>query len=78
MNFYFSDVLVDVKVSSRDFQHEILPAITKSYRHPQSNSRFVYDHVQLVQNPELTNVVSYSVYFKILMLHKSIIMAEAK
>ncbi|OWF39335.1 uncharacterized protein LOC110465158 [Mizuhopecten yessoensis] len=50
-----NDVLLDVKVSSRDFQHEILPAITKSYRQPQSSSRFVYDQVQTVQNTYLTD-----------------------
>ncbi|XP_033745603.1 uncharacterized protein LOC117331117 [Pecten maximus] len=49
-----TDVLFDVKVSSRDFQHEILPTITKSYRQPQSSSRFSYDQVKLVQNTYLT------------------------
>ncbi|XP_069100931.1 protein TASOR-like [Argopecten irradians] len=50
-----TDVLLDVKMSSRDFQHEVLPAITKSYRQPQSCARFNYDQVQLVQNPYLTD-----------------------
>ncbi|KAK3103231.1 hypothetical protein FSP39_017613 [Pinctada imbricata] len=48
-------LFVDLMINSREFQHEILPSITKNYKFSTSSSRFSYVKVQSVHNKELMN-----------------------
>ncbi|KAL5013859.1 hypothetical protein ScPMuIL_008129 [Solemya velum] len=49
-----NDLLVDISFESREWLREIEPAISKSYRNPQSGSKFRYIRARQVHNEELS------------------------
>ena len=47
-----------LSMESREYQQEILPVVTKSYRHSVSHRKFSFVSVQCVNNPQLVQAVS--------------------
>ncbi len=58
-----SELLEPIGLNSREFNHEILPVLTKSYKDRDSIKNFNYSRAYMVHNRELLNEVKYIVVY---------------